>query len=358
MIYDYIIVGHGLAGSILAHTLSGMGSKIVVMDQPKANSASNVAAGLMNPLAGKRFAKSWLVDTLMPFATDFYRTLEAQTNTNLFQQKPILKLFSSIEEQNNWMGKSAGTGYSDFIKEVISSLPPSDKIYQEFGGIVIDKGGFVDVPLLLKTLQKIRESRNEINIGVFEYSELDISEDLLKYQDILARNIIFCEGYKGFENPYFSWLPFSLNKGEVLDIQTEELPGEYVYNKAVYALKSGLNQMRVGATYNWRNVDENETEDAKIELTKKLEGLLKQPYSVINQKAGIRPATRDRRPFIGEYPKDARIKIFNGMGSKGVMLAPYLASHFAAYLNAKEELLPEINILRYLTLYQEQSKLT
>ncbi len=115
MIYDYILVGHGLAGAILAHTLSQKGFKIVVIDQPKANSASNVAAGLINPLAGKRFAKSWLADILIPFATDFYRILERETNTQLFHQQPILKLFSSVEEQNNWMGKSAGAQYGDFI---------------------------------------------------------------------------------------------------------------------------------------------------------------------------------------------------------------------------------------------------
>ena len=94
MIYDYLLVGHGLAGSILAHTLAEAGYKVLVIDQPKSNSASRVAAGLMNPLAGKRLAKPWLADTLVPSATTFYQSLEQETGLEFFHQKLILKLFS------------------------------------------------------------------------------------------------------------------------------------------------------------------------------------------------------------------------------------------------------------------------
>src|SRR5687768_11133966 len=105
MKYDFLVVGHGLAGAILTHTLQKHGFTVLIVDTEKPNSASNVAAGLINPVAGKRFAKSWLADTFIPAAETFYRNLETELNSTLFHQKPILKLFSSIEEQNTWMGK-------------------------------------------------------------------------------------------------------------------------------------------------------------------------------------------------------------------------------------------------------------
>ncbi|GEO03824.1 FAD-dependent oxidoreductase [Adhaeribacter aerolatus] len=354
MIYDFILVGHGLAGSILAHTLAAHQYSVLVIDQVKPNSASNVAAGLMNPLAGKRFAKSWLADVLVPFATEFYQKLEEDRKVKLFYPKPILKLFSSVEEQNNWMGKSAGQPYGDFIQAVYTSLPPSEIIRQEQGGILIDKGGYVEVALLLETLRQIRQERDEIINEQFDFTFLTVESDSVHYKGWQARNIIFCEGFQGAENPYFKWLPFSLNKGEVLALKPAiPVPTDQVYNKGVYVLPKEDGSLRIGATYNWRNVDEQPTVAGKEELFGKIEDILKVPFTVLEHKAGIRPAVRDRRPLIGTHPNQERIKIFNGMGSKGVMMAPYLAHHFVQVLSGAEDLLPEINIFRYITLYRE-----
>jgi len=353
MIYDYLLVGHGLAGSILAHTLSAAKNKIMVLDQPKANAASQVAAGLMNPVAGKRFAKSWLADTLVPFATQFYEAAEQISGNKFFHLKPILKLFSSVEEQNTWMGKSAGQPYGEFITEVFTSLPPSEEINQEQGGIVISKGGYLDVPLFLESLRRIRLDNQEILTKNFRFEALQIQDFGVQYEAIKARQIIFCEGYQGATNPFFSWLPFSLNKGEILDIKTDFLPPEYIYNKAVYVLGLGENQWRIGATYNWRQVDEQISLEGQNELELKLKSLIKKPFTITHQKAGIRPAVRDRRPLIGTHPAYPNVKIFNGMGSKGVMMAPYLAHHFGRVLRGEEELISEVNISRYLALYQE-----
>ena len=104
--YDFLIIGHGLAGAILTRTLRLRGHRVLVIDQPKANSASNVAAGLINPIAGKRFAKSWQADRFLPAAHSFYRQLEADLGEQVLFPAPIIKLFSSPEEQNNWMAKS------------------------------------------------------------------------------------------------------------------------------------------------------------------------------------------------------------------------------------------------------------
>ncbi len=55
--FDFLIVGQGLAGSLLAWELMQRGAKVLIVDNGMPN-ASQVAAGLINPITGMRFAKT------------------------------------------------------------------------------------------------------------------------------------------------------------------------------------------------------------------------------------------------------------------------------------------------------------
>ncbi|RDC64669.1 NAD(P)/FAD-dependent oxidoreductase [Adhaeribacter pallidiroseus] len=355
MNYDFILVGHGLAGGILTRTLSQQGYTLAVFDTFKANSASRVAAGLINPLAGKRFAKSWLADKFVPFAIAFYQQIEKEFNVKIWQPLPIFKLFSSVEEQNTWMGKSSNPAIQEFIKQVHLNLPLSENINQEFGAIELAQSGYLDVPVLLDILLAALKPPHILINEDFELARLQINPDFISYKQdnntITARKIVFCEGYQAINNPYFNWLPFSPNKGEVLDIKIEKFPTECIYNKAVYVLPFGTNGFKVGATYNWREVNEQPSAEAMTELQERTEQIIKKPFVITKQSVGIRPAVRDRRPLIGWHPTHPQIGIFNGMGSKGVMMAPYLASNFVASLNGAQ-LEPEADISRYLKFFK------
>ena len=53
---DYLIIGQGLAGSLLAWELIQRRCSVVVVDNGNEN-ASQIAAGLINPITGMRFVK-------------------------------------------------------------------------------------------------------------------------------------------------------------------------------------------------------------------------------------------------------------------------------------------------------------
>ena len=356
MLYDFLIVGHGLAGAILAQTLEKRGHNVFVFDFEKPNSASNVAAGLINPVAGKRFAKSWQADVFIPAAEQFYRNLETELNAKLFHQKPILKLFSSIEEQNNWMGKSAEGHWNEYIEATYPELPFSEAVHQELGGLKIGKGGFVELRKMLSLLREKLQTQNKIRSGTFQFSNLTISGCGIQYEDIQARHLIFCEGWQAVNNPYFGWLPFSINKGEVLDISVQNFMAECIYIKGVYVVPLGEERWKVGATYNWREPNEVPTAEGRDELLGKLKQLLKLPVQVTAHQAGIRPAVRDRKPLIGTHPEIPQLSIFNGMGSKGVLMAPFLASQFADAFVGKGEIWPEVSINRYRKFFHEREQ--
>ncbi|HYK56462.1 MAG TPA: FAD-dependent oxidoreductase, partial [Flavisolibacter sp.] len=193
-----------------------------------------------------------------------------------------------------------------------------------------------------------------IRSGTFNFSNLKLTENGIQYEDIQARHLIFCEGWQAVRNPYFGWLPLSINKGEVLEIGVQNFPTGCIYNKGVYVVPLGEERWKVGATYNWREPNEEPTEAGREELLGKVNQLLKVPVEVTAHAAGIRPATRDRKPLIGTHPELPQLSIFNGMGSKGVLMAPFLAAQFADCLAGKSEIWPEVSIARYRKFFHER----
>jgi glycine/D-amino acid oxidase-like deaminating enzyme len=83
-------------------------------------------------------------------------------------------------------------------------------------------------------------------------------------------------------------------------------------------------------------------------LLLKLKHILKANPEILSQKAGIRPTMHDRKPVIGLLHGNPLIGIFNGLGSRGILLGPYFAKQFADYLSGTSgNLHPEVNISRY-----------
>ncbi|HNS43565.1 MAG TPA: hypothetical protein PKN22_12475, partial [Taishania sp.] len=67
-------------------------------------------------------------------------------------------------------------------------------------------------------------------------------------------------------------------------------------------------------------------------LLEHLTCLTDQPVEVLDQIAGIRPTTVDRRPLMGLHPEFNKLAVFNGLGAKGFLLAPLLSKEMCAYL--------------------------
>lgn len=326
---------------------------MLVIDEPRASAASRVAAGLLNPVAGKRFAKSWLADTFIPAADAFYDELEAHFGRQLFIHKPIYKIFSSIEEQNTWMAKSADSSWGEYILDTHTQSINQPDIDDPYGGIMIGRGGYLQVAEMLDLLTQELLEQKMMLPERFDVEQLQLTEGGVRYKDAEAAHLIFCEGFQVVNNPYFKWLPIQPTKGEVLEVQTENYDPECIYNKAVYVVPVGDGRFKIGATYNWRQPDEEPTPQGQEELAERFGQITTQPFHVTGHWAGIRPAVRDRRPLAGTHPQFAQLSVFNGMGSKGVLMAPYLAQRFAAALAGTEEVMPEIHILRYLSLYYD-----
>ena len=119
-----------------------------------------------------------------------------------------------------------------------------------------------------------------------------------------------------------------------------------IYNRGVFVLPQAGNKAIVGATYDREDLSWTPTEKARQVLQARLQRMFKLSYTVQEQWVGIRPATFDRRPLIGLHPQYPQLGIFNGLGTKGVSLAPYLAETFVEHLLSRKPLPPAVRLSR------------
>jgi len=348
---DYIIVGQGLAGSAVAVQLLRLGKKILVIDQPEKNVSTVIAAGLFNPVTGKKMVKTWMADELFTYLDTFYREAEGLTGGSFFHPMPLYRPFVSVEEQNEWMARSADPSYGDYIDQILMK-PSYAEVNDVYGGLLLKQCGYLDTIHYMDSVRKCVEQNGYYRNEDLDFTQLTLKEDGIGYRHYRSEKIVFCHGTHN--NPFFQWLPIRPSKGETLTLQSDTT-SSMIMNRGVYVVPLKGNQWRVGATYNFHDQEPGITESSRRELIEKVNDLCQFPYSVANQQWGIRPTTIDRKPMLGEHPELKSVYIFNGLGTKGVSLAPYFSDVLIRLTEKQVPVNKEVDIARYKSLYSNSS---
>ena len=265
VVYDYVIIGGGLAGTTLAYRLIKQGAKVLIMDEPSRNISSHVAAGIFNPLTGKRTALTWKADELFTELHRFYPEMEKETGESFFKALPMFKLFDSVFEQNEWMNKRQETGFNQFIKKEIQSLNGS-VVQNPFGALQIVSAGRLDTKQYLKAMHTWLLAQNSILYQKFDYSKVEVSNDSVKNGSLKAQAIIVCDGSYSIQNPLFNYLPHKPVHGEILEVEIPDFYKDRIINKGIYVLPIEGQKYLVGATYNWDLTEPIVTPKGKEEL--------------------------------------------------------------------------------------------
>lgn len=345
---DFIIIGQGLAGSSLAVHLIRRGYNVAVIDNAGANHSSRIAAGLFNPITGKKFVKTWLADTLFPFLHSFYNDTEVMTGARFFYPMPVYRPFLSVEEQNEWMARSADPAFSQYIGEVHAEEAVQG-VHNPLGGLMLKSSGFLDTKNYIGAVGKLISANGIVRDELFDETALRFDDAGVVYRDLRARKIIFCAGTH--QNKLTQWLPVNILKGETLSIRCN-LDSSKVINRGVYMVPYAEGRhWKTGATYNFTDKSLEITPQGRAELEEKITELVNIPYQVENQEWGFRPVTPDRRPILGPHPELGHVIIFNGLGTKGVTLAPYFSSVLADWLEGKGTIPPAVDIRRFYKIF-------
>jgi glycine oxidase len=350
MRFDYIICGHGIAGAVLAQTLSLRGFSVVVFEGKLAHSASSAAAGMWNPVSFKNLKLTWMANEFLEDAKTFYRSIEVRTSRSFFHPKELSRLFHSTADINEWDTRSTSASLSDHIySDSFNKLPPT--VQQPFGYGVVKQSGWLNIPEFLEASKDILQEH--LCEEALDYSQIQIRDNEIQYREIHAQKIIFCEGFRITSNPWFNYLPVEPNKGQVQTLKGLFDNAERIFHFGKFLLPLGNNLFRYGATYEFNDSNPDPTEGSSNLMQEELISVCSTPFEIVEERTGYRPTLPDRKPLLGLHPVHSNVAVFNGMGSRGVIMAPLCAKHFAGFLEGENPLDPSMNIKRYHRFFSE-----
>ncbi|MBK8955506.1 MAG: FAD-binding oxidoreductase [Saprospiraceae bacterium] len=346
---DYLIVGAGVAGLTLSEYMDASQLDFYLMDSDLPGKSTAVSAGLINPVTGIRFVLSWKFPELENEFIRFYRSLENKYQIKLLAVIPLYQHLKSDLECNAWMIRNQDPLYEKYIAEITLDFPDTfvAKKGMHFG--IMKNAWRVDARSLLTVVSNSVRQLGKWIDEVFDYSQLVHSNGQLLYKDLVIKKaIVFAEGFRIIHNPYFNKLPFMPLKGDCTIFYSKELKWEFILKDEFAIVPMGDDFYWCGSNFSMH--DDGVHVDPKLARERRLfiESYLHVDYEIINDFSGIRPAIRDRRPVIGFHPADGQLGIFNGLGTKGFSLAPYMAKLFTEHLIQGSMLPKEVSILRFL----------
>ena len=344
---NILVIGQGIAGTVIGHVLQQRGLHVHWIDQPGLSNASKVASGLYNPVVLKRMRMVHLAAQMMDYVDTTYRKLESITGKDFFYPTNILRIFHSAGEQNDWDAKSELPGWKSILGNVI---PTHVGLKTPHGLGIVQQTGWVNTPVMLEAFRKVMSKH--------------IEEDIVHAKDIVNNNgdiayrgkvydaVIFAEGWLAAkENPLYPPDIFRPSKGELINVSIDEkkLGKDIIHFKHFLIPLPEKNQYRIGATYVHGSLDEKTTRESADELVNSLQEICThtEDLQIIEQKAGIRAAVKDRRPLIGQHPTHKKVFFFNGLGSRSILMAPYLAHCLAGKMCNDDSIPATIDIKRF-----------
>lgn len=342
---DFLVIGQGISGTFLSWYLQQEGKSFLVIDNNDSNASSRLAAGIINPVTGRRLVTVWMVNEILPFAWKAYSEMGYALGITAIFQKTIIDFFP-----NPFMRES-------FLQKIQTGDPyvhayPEQNHFNPFFNYELGCGEIrpvyaVNTEALLPAWRQQLKNNGQLLEEQFDIGELQVAADHIRYKDITAQKIIFCDGVACFDNPYFKQLPFAPNKGEALVAEIPGLPDQHVYKKSMTLVPMGKDIFWVGASYIWDFDNANPTPEFRQRTEQVLKEWLKIPFNIIEHRSGLRPATLERRPFVGFHPVHPAVGILNGMGTKGYSLAPFFAHQLVNHFCHGEPIAPDADVNRF-----------
>ncbi|MEM7035845.1 MAG: FAD-binding oxidoreductase [Bacteroidota bacterium] len=348
-------MGGGLAGSFLAAESLRAGHRVRMVDAGDPNAASRVAAGLYNVITGRAAKRTWLAETLLEHLYGFFEQPTFAPLRAFLHPMPIYRPFRALEEVSDWELRLQEPAYAA-LAERHTEPRHEAQIHNGLGGLLIKPCGWLDTTQFLAALHLHLTIHFDFALirEHFDYEALDPATGKCTQEGLRETfdEVVFAEGVGTKNNPWFHWLDIRPLKGQIMDIHVPEFEPDFVLLRKVFMIPhkaEGENFYTVGSTYEKYFDSTAPTEKGRAELCEHVEAAIKLPYEVRAHRASVRPTTPNRRPVMGRHPEHARLHVFNGMGTKGVLQAPWCATHFREWLDGKRpEVLKELRLERFL----------
>jgi glycine oxidase len=340
----YLIVGQGLAGICLAHALRLRGQEVHVIDAPDAHRSSSVAAGIINPVTGKRIVLSWRFSEFFQHAKGFYHQLEQELGITLWHDRTIIRLLQQTDEEHQWVSRS---GFADMAPYMHLAKHAGEwqRLIRTFSGYgLLRFSAQVHLPLLCSVWRARGLAQGWFVERNWHIDELATNMD--KYAAV-----VLCQGHRASAQAISAHLPWNHAKGTVLHIRVPDAMHTQTLLKGKVLVaplppNGPTSLFWVGSNYEWNATDTWPSSVGIDEILTHWRATVHTPFQVEQVHSGMRPVLKDRRPVLGKLRDN--IFIFNGLGAKGALMAPYWAEHFAEHLTSDAAIDHEVSIGRFL----------
>ncbi len=329
---DILILGQGLAGTLLAWELERAGLSFSLVDPGHASAATSAAAGIINPITGRRLVKSWRIETLLPAARSVYREMEAELGVPLWRELRVWRRFADGREKATWSEKQARGELAPYGGSATAE------------GFWIEPAARVDLGALLATARARWVAAGRLREEAFAPSDVMREESRHAW-------VIDCTGRAAALGGAWGFVPWEFSKGEILELAVDGLDPEVVLNSRSWIVPVGPGRAWVGATHEPGQRDAAPTAAARQRVEADARDLLgpSRPFTVVGQRAGVRVTLPDKRPIAGPDPARTRRGLINGLGAKGALWAPLLAREWVKHLTSGAAFDPEIAANRFVS---------
>lgn len=336
--HDVLVLGRGIAGAVLAEECRHRGLRVHVFDRPRPGRASAAAAGVVNPVVLRRDVLAWRAAEMLPLATAFYTRMQEHLGIHAWHPLDLVKVFPTPREAEQWARAMQDPATAPFVSRTPCPELEAAPLKVPHGHGTVHGAAWLDVALLLEAqrTQLLREG------GL---TEEEVAPEAIAAMTggvrIGERSAPWLVHAEGPFAPLPGLVPV---KGETLLLRIRGLHLTRMVHRGVFLLPLGEERYRVGATFAWNDVWSGPTAQGRDELLRRLCLLTDADVEVLGQAAGVRPTTRDRRPLLGVIaPQRA---VLNGLGARGVSLAPWCAQHLLDHLFGGVQVDPEVQVGR------------
>ncbi len=324
--YDFLIAGAGLAGACAALHLREHGSVLVMEKDAPAAGASGVAAGLVNPILGRRALPVWRIDEALKTLEE---TIELADAAGTYTPRSTLRPAGDDEQVERF--RRSARDHPEHCSWLAAS--PYGWLRAPRGVLRIETGGTVNVGAFIRRAFAHVEVRTRTRLTSWKERE-----ERVEVGGLTARYLILAVG-RGFTAfPELMRLRLHQVKGQVVRLsRPPDLPKDtpHLAGSGYVALDpENDDAIYCGSTYEHRFADLEPSAQATERILNRVGSM--RPCigdaDVIEERAGVRVTVPGiRLPMVGPLPGRKRVWVLTGLGAKGLLTAPLVAKELPAY---------------------------
>lgn len=359
--FDLVIIGAGISGLSVAYAASRSKLKTAVIDLKQPGSgASGAPQALLNPATGRKAKKSWNAEKCLPYSRTILEEVQRSVSFKLYTNNGVIRpaLSSDLADKMNLSYKTSAwpDGWVEWLdhnemRNRFPGLPNAD------GGLWVPAACTVALKTFIRAFHGFLEARG-VNFFIGSEPSLSGSQPWLisgLSKPISAENIVYATGESITYNPIWKMLPLHRVKGQTLTVKLQsQFPFHCSVSSLGYIAQNGDSSGSVvlGSTYEHHYDHPGPDEKGASKLVRQMEKTVPDLSKNVRRAtgwSGVRVTTPDKKPFIGKHPEIDNLYAIGAMGSKGLMLGPYLGRILVEYILHKQQIPSGITIERLLS---------